>query len=58
MSVSECVTCMRREQICEKVSVRERQGVAVTCECDIEHDWELSGVCEGNGDGGIGANQG
>lgn len=40
------------------VSVGERQEVPVTCECDIYHDWELSGVCEGNGDGGVGANQG
>lgn len=30
----------------------------VTCECEVERGWELSGVCEGNGDGGGGANQG
>lgn len=42
----------------DKVSVGERQEVPVTCECDTEHDWELSGVCEGNADGGVGAYQG
>lgn len=42
----------------DRASVEERQGAPVTCECDIERDWELSGVCEGNSDGGAGANQG
>lgn len=40
------------------MSVGERQEVPVTCECDIKHDRELSGVCEGNSYGGVGANQG
>lgn len=35
-----------------------RQQAPVTCECDAEHGWELSKVCEGNGDGGIGTNCG
>lgn len=49
---------MKQERMSDKVSVRGRRGVPVTCECDTEHDLELSGVCEGNGDGGVGANQG
>lgn len=35
-----------------------RQEAPVTCECDIKHGWELSGVREGNSNGGVGANQG
>ena len=42
----------------DKVSVRDRRGLIVTCERDIDHDLELSGVSKGNGDGGVGANQG
>lgn len=55
--MSECVTCTQQEQMSDKVPVGEKQEVSVTCECDIEHDWELSRVCEGNGDRGVGANQ-
>lgn len=42
----------------DKTPVGERQEVPVTCQCDTERGWELHGVCEGNGDGGVGANHG
>ncbi len=58
MNMSEGVTCMRQEQMSDKLSVGDRQEVPVTCEFDTKHDWELSGVCEGNTDGSVGAYQG
>lgn len=51
-------TCIWQKQTSNTRSAGERQEVPVTCEFDIKHGLELSGVCEGNGDGGVGANQG
>lgn len=50
-----CITHMQQDQMSDKSVVED---MSVTCECDIQHDWEISRVCERNSDGGAGANQG
>lgn len=50
-------TCSIKNTLVTQVT-RTKQEAPVTCECEVERGWELSGVCEGNNDGGGGANQG